>query len=142
MLPCYNFFKEDEKMNENIIPIVKNIAVKDLMNTVEEIRNVPGMYKGISFAYVKARVYDHPEIQYIAVDPRIGLVTLDEGAVEWPHRAKPFYETDNFTTIICDGMKLDGILKLQEGLETILDDLNKEVEKEVEACREYLNGGL
>lgn len=124
--------------NPEIIKTAKKLAVKRLINTAEEIRNNPSIYRqrlnGPANYWREAELKDNR--YYIIKTSWKGILTLSRfsdgsGPVNYD-------EIEDVQDIIVSGLKLEDILKLQEGLNILIDRINEKIKEEEVTCQEFI----
>lgn len=121
-----------------IIKTAKKIAVKRLIETAEEIRTNPSMYRRLNgpAPYWKQAQLEDNNKYYIIQTGWKGILTLSKysdgsGEVNYD-------EIEDVQDIIVSGLKLEEILKLQEGLNILIDMINEKIKEEEISCQEFI----
>lgn len=121
-----------------IIRTAKQLAVKRLIETAEEIRTNPSIYRQRLNApanyWKKAELKDNR--YYIIETSWKGILTLSRfsdgsGPVNYD-------EIEDVQEIIVSGLRLEDILKLQEGLNILIDKINEKIKEQEVTCQEFL----
>lgn len=121
-----------------IIKTAKELAVKRLIATAEEIRSNPSMYRRLNgpAPYWKKVELEDNDKYYIVQTGWKGILTLSRfsdgsGPVN-------YNEIDGVQDIIVSGLRLEDILKLQEGLNILITMINEKIREEEVTCQEFI----